>query len=167
MADRVRLDARDIKILSILQREGRISKTELAARVNLSPTPCWERLRRLEAAGIITGYAARLNPALFGPRITVFVQAEIETHRASDFRRFEAAIDRAPEVLECWAVGGGIDYILKVGAADIESYQRFMDGLLAAGVGLKRYFSFLVTKPIKQVEPALHPPEGLTVSGRQ
>jgi Lrp/AsnC family transcriptional regulator, regulator of ectoine-degradation genes len=167
MKDRLRLDDRDLKILAILQKEGRISKTALAERVNLSATPCWERLRRLEEAGIITGYGARLDPTLFGPRTVVFVQAEIETHRASDFARFEAAMHASPEVLECWAVGGGFDYILKVGAADIDAYQRFMDGLLTANVGLKRYFSFLVTKPIKRVEALVDPEEGLSLSGRQ
>jgi Lrp/AsnC family transcriptional regulator of ectoine degradation len=162
MKGTIRLDERDIRMLAILQKEGRISKTELASRVNLSPTPCWERLRRLEAAGIITGYSARLNPDLFGPRTIVFVQAEIESHRAADFQRFEAAAHAAPEIVECWAVGGGFDYILKVVTADIEHYQTFMEGLLAAEVGLKRYFSFLVTKPIKATEPPLAIKEGFT-----
>jgi Lrp/AsnC family transcriptional regulator, regulator of ectoine-degradation genes len=167
MKDSFRLDERDIRILAILQREGRISKTELASRVNLSPTPCWERLNRLETAGVITGYGARLNPEIFGPRTVVFVQAELENHRAADFHRFEAAMHEAPQVVECWAVGGGFDYILKITATDIEDYQRFMDDLLEADVGLKRYFSFLVTKPIKAVDPPLVVEEGLSVPLRK
>jgi Lrp/AsnC family transcriptional regulator, regulator of ectoine-degradation genes len=162
MREGLRLDERDIKMLTILQKEGRISKTALASRVNLSPTPCWERLRRMEDAGVITGYGARLNPDLLGPRTVVFVQAELESHRAADFRRFEAAVDEVPEIVECWAVGGGFDYILKVMTTDIEAYQALMERLLERDIGLKRYFSFLVTKPIKQGEPPLALGEGLS-----
>lgn len=158
MIEGLRLDERDLKIIAILRRDGRIAKTELARRVNLSPTPCWERIRRLEAAGVILGYGARINPALEGPRLITFVQAELEAHRARDFRRFEEAMERAPEVRECWAVGGGVDYILKVATTDIEAYQAFMDKVLAADLGLKRYFSFLVTKPVKTEETLSSPP---------
>ena len=87
-----RLDERDIKILSILQREGRLSKAALAERVNLSSTPCWERLHRLEQAGIIESYGAQISLKAFGPVTVVFVEISIENHRAEDFQRFEQAI---------------------------------------------------------------------------
>lgn len=145
-----RLDDRDIKILSILQREGRITKSALAARVNLSPTPCWERLKRLEMAGIIEGYGAHVSWAVVGVRTIVFVQAELSSHQARDFELFERAIRPVNEVLECWAVGGGFDYLLKIAAANIDQYQRLIDELLKANIGLKRYYTYVVTKRIKE-----------------
>jgi Lrp/AsnC family transcriptional regulator of ectoine degradation len=147
--DGIKLDDRDIKILSILQREGRIPKAALAERVNLSATPCWERLRRLEDAGIIESYQAQISLKAFGPLTMVFVQVELESHRSEDFSRFEKAISALPEFTECWAVGGGIDYICKLVVPHLEDYQLLMDGLLAREIGIKRYYSFVVTAPVK------------------
>ncbi len=148
-ADRPRLDERDIKILSILQREGRISKTALAERVNLSSTPCWERLRRLEDAGIIESYGAHISLTAFGPITIVFVQIEIENHRSEDFTRFERAITDVPQVVECWAVGGGIDYVCKVVVPNLADYQALIESLLGQKIGIKRYYSYVVTAPVK------------------
>ncbi|WP_342773406.1 Lrp/AsnC family transcriptional regulator [Pelagibacterium montanilacus] len=145
----IKLDDRDIKILSILQREGRIPKATLAERVNLTPTPCWERLKRLEHAGIIESYGARVSLRAFGPVTIVFVQIELQSHQTEDFTRFQAAVADMAEIVECWAVGGGIDYMLKVVTRDLEAYQDLIDRLLAAQVGVKRYYSYVVTGAIK------------------
>ena len=145
----VKLDERDIRILSILQTEGRISKAELARRVNLSSSPCWERLQRMEQAGIITGYGAQVALEKLTEHIVVFVTAELENHRAEDFERFEAAIGREPEITECWALGGGYDYLLQVVTRNINSYQRLVDRLLDRKIGLARYFTYVVTKQAK------------------
>lgn len=161
-SERLRLDDRDIKILSILQREGRIPKAALAERVNLSATPCWERLRRLEDAGIIEGYQAQISLKAFGPVTIVFVQVEIENHRSEDFARFERAIAAIPEVVECWAVGGGMDYICKLIVRHLDDYQKLIDRLLAQKIGIKRYYSYVVTQPVK-AEPL---PVGLLAAGR-
>lgn len=147
--DGIKLDDRDIKILSILQREGRIPKAALAERVNLSATPCWERLRRLEDAGIIESYEAKVSLKAFGPITMVFVQVELESHRSEDFARFESAINALPEMVECWAVGGGIDYVCKLVVPHLEDYQSLMDSLLSREIGIKRYYSFVVTAPVK------------------
>jgi Lrp/AsnC family transcriptional regulator of ectoine degradation len=144
-----RLDARDIKILSILQREGRISKTALAERVNLSSTPCWERLKRLEQAGIIESYGAQISLRAFGPLTIVFVEISIENHRRDDFVHFEKAIAAVPEIVECWAVGGGIDYLCKVVVRNIGEYQALIERLLEAQIGIQRYFTYVVTAAIK------------------
>jgi Lrp/AsnC family transcriptional regulator of ectoine degradation len=146
----LKLDDRDLRMLAILQREGRIAKAALAERVNLSPTPCWERLKRLEQAGIIEGYGARVSLKAFGPLAVVFMEAELESHKAADFERFERALQDIPEIVECWAVGGGIDYLLKIVARDVDAYQRLVDRLLTDELGLKRYYSYVVTKPVKQ-----------------
>src|SRR5690606_26099573 len=139
-----------LKILAILQREGRLPKAALAERVNLTPTPCWERLKRLEDAGIIESYGARISLKKFGPLAIVFVQIELDSHRAEDFARFETAIAGIDQIVECWAVGGGIDYLLKVIARDLDAYQTLVESLLAADIGVKRYYSYVVTSPVKQ-----------------
>ncbi|MGB3312788.1 MAG: Lrp/AsnC family transcriptional regulator, partial [Albidovulum sp.] len=137
----MKLDKRDLQILSILSREGRITKSELAARINLSATPCWERLRRLEEAGIITGYRAEIELRKIAPHVTVFVVAELESHRALRMRAFEDAMAAYDEVVACWALGGSFDYLLQVVTRDIDSYQRLIDRMLAEGLGLSRYFT--------------------------
>ena len=146
---RPRLNSRDVRILSILQREGRISKTALAERVNLSSTPCWERLRRLEDAGIIESYGAHISLKAFGPITIVFVEVEIENHREEDFNRFERAIAAVPQVIECWAVGGGIDYLCKVVVPSLVDYQELVEQLLKQKIGIRRYYTYVVTAPVK------------------
>lgn len=146
----LKLDDRDLKILSILRKEGRISKAELAKRVNLTAAPCWERLKRLEKAGIITGYHAEVALKKIAPHIVVFMAVELEGHRAENFQLFERTVDLLDEVVGCWAVGGGFDYIVQIVARDIDSYQRLVDHLLESRVGLVRYFTYVVTKPVKQ-----------------
>ncbi len=147
----IKLDDRDLKILSILQFDGRIAKNQLAAQVNLSPTACWERLKRLEQVGIIEGYGARLCFAELGASATIFMQVELVSHRAEDFERFEKAVLEMDEVLECWAVGGGIDYFLKLVCKGVDAYQRKVDEMLEADIGLRRYYTYVVTKPVKDV----------------
>jgi Lrp/AsnC family transcriptional regulator of ectoine degradation len=146
----LKLDDRDVKILAILAREGRVSKADLARRVNLSAAPAWERMKRLEDGGIITGYHASVALKKLAPHIVVFLAAELESHRAHDFQVFERAIAPLDEVVGCWAVGGGFDYVLQIVTRDIDSYQRLVDHLLEAKAGLSRYFTYVVTKPVKQ-----------------
>jgi Lrp/AsnC family transcriptional regulator of ectoine degradation len=149
----MKLDARDLAILRVLAEDGRITKTALADRVGLSPTPAWERLQRLEKAGVIESYQARIGLKPLGPYVTVFVTAELADHTAASFRRFEDAIARYPEITSCWALGGGQDYLLQVVTRDIDAYQRLIDALLEARIGLARYYSYVVTKAIKSAPP--------------
>ncbi len=143
------LDSVDLKILSTLQKEGRITKVALAEKVNLSPTPCWERLKRLEKAGIIRAYHAEIDLAKLGASTMVLVEVTLKQHRFEDFQVFERAMRRIDEVVECLATGGGIDYVLKVVTKDIDSYQRLMDELLTAEIGIDRYFTYVVTRSVK------------------
>lgn len=143
------LDKREIQILSILSEDGRITKAALADKIGLSPTACWERLKKLERAGLIEGYGARINLKKLAPHITVFVAAEIADHTAACFRNFEAAMQRYDEVVACWALGGGFDYLLQIVTRDIDAYQRLADEMLDAHIGLSRYFTYIVTKPVK------------------
>ncbi len=151
----LKLDDRDLQILAVLAREGRISKAELARRVNLTATPAWERLKRLEAAGAIRGYQAEIALGKLAPHVEIFVTVELESHTPAHFRAFEAAVERQDAIVACWALGGGVDYLLRVIARDIDSYQRLIDALLAGHAGVARYFTYIVTKAVKAGPPPL------------
>ena len=144
-----RLDAVDLKILATLQAEGRITKAALAEAVNLSPTPCWERLKRLEKSGLIRGYHAEIDLEKLGAAATILVEgssSSTATMTSSASRRRIRGVD---EIVECYATGGGIDYLLKVVAPDIDAYQRLIDRLLLAEIGIDRYFTYIVTRAVK------------------
>jgi len=147
-----KLDERDIQILSILQEEGRITKTALADRLNLSLTPSWDRLQRLEEEGIIESYGARLSSPFLKNFHLVITEVELESHKEGQFARFEDAILGFDEVLSCWSVGGGLDYILKILVKDVSDYQDFLKRILKADIGLRRYFSYAVLDKIKDTE---------------
>jgi len=145
----IRLDRYDLAILRILERDGRITKSKLAEAVNLSISPAWERVRKLEESGVIRGYRADVDwpGAVKGSRIVV--EVTLSRHTAPDMRRFEERINAAGEVMQCYATGGGVDYVLHVMARDIDHYQRFIDGLLMEDLGIERYFTYIVTKVVK------------------
>jgi len=144
-----KLDPIDLKILDAIQRDGRITKLALAEQVGLSPTPCWMRLRKLEKAGIVSGYHARVAIRVVAPVATVLMEVTLASHRQADFDRFERVIRDIPEIVACWSVGGGVDYVVKVMARDIDAYQRLVDGLLQREIGIDRYFTYIVTKTVK------------------
>jgi Lrp/AsnC family transcriptional regulator of ectoine degradation len=144
-----KLDAIDLRILDAIQRDGRITKLALAEAVGLSPTPCWMRLRKLEKAGIVTGYHARIAMRQIAPVATVLMEVTLGSHRQADFDRFERAVRDLAEVVACWSLGGGVDYLLKVMTRDIDAYQRLVDELLQRDIGIDRYFTYIVTKTVK------------------
>ncbi len=146
----MKLDAIDLRILDAIQRDGRITKLALAEKAGLSPTPCWMRLRKLEKAGIISGYHAHVALRRVAPVASVMVELTLANHRQADFDRFERAVRDIPEIVCCWSVGGGVDYILKIVAADIDAYQRLIDLLLDRELGISRYFTYIVTKTVKE-----------------
>ncbi len=149
-----KLDTIDLKILAEIQRDGRVTKLALAERVGLSATPCWNRLHRLEAAGLVTGYHARVAVRLLAPMALVFMEVTLGAHRQADFDRFEHAVRGHREIVACWSVGGGLDYLLKVMVPDIDAYQRLVDSLLASDIGIDRYFTYIVTRTVKD-DPVL------------
>jgi Lrp/AsnC family transcriptional regulator of ectoine degradation len=148
-----RLDKIDLSILAALVKNGRLSKSELARRTGLGTTSCWERIQRLEEAGVITGYRAEFSLKALGPTVTVFVMIELGEHRTQDFDQFEREIAKHDEITGCWALGGGYDYLMQVVTRDIETYQLLIDNVLEQRAGVKRYFSYIVTKPVKNAPP--------------
>lgn len=150
-----KLDSFDLAILRTLQENGRMTKVALAEAVHLSPSPCLERLKKLEKAGYITGYRAMVNLRKIAPVTQVHVEVTLTNHQAADFRRFESAVMDIPEIVECSATGGGVDYFMKLVVRDVDAYQRLMDRLLDAAIGIDRYFGYIVTKPVKATAPDL------------
>jgi Lrp/AsnC family leucine-responsive transcriptional regulator len=148
-AEERRLDRIDRRILATLQTDGRISNVALARQVNLSPTPCLERVRRLERAGYVTGYAALLDPAKLGVSLLVFVQVTLDRTTPDVFARFAEAVAPIPEVRECHMVAGGFDYLLKIRVADMEAYRRVLGEGLAAIPGVAQTHSYVVMEAVK------------------
>jgi len=125
------LDHTDKKILSLLQSNARISNAELADRVNLSPTPCLRRMRKLEDRGLIRNYSAILNEKKLGFPVSAYVFVNLEKNTKENGQTFEQAVRLLPEVVECCVVAGRHDYVLKVVARSLEDYDRFMKESLA------------------------------------
>ncbi len=149
------LDATDIRILSAVQKHGQLSKTKLAEIVNLSPTPCLARLDKLKAAGYIRGYHAEIALDKVGDFTQVVVTVSLTHHRKSDFDRFEAFISNLDEITECIATGGGTDYVMKTVNPSLASFQRLMDALLGAELGIDRYMTYIATRTVKSGQPNL------------
>ncbi|TCN29343.1 AsnC family transcriptional regulator [Sinorhizobium americanum] len=142
----MKLDRIDIKILYELQKNGRITNVELAELVNLSPSPCLMRVKKLQAEGYIVGYSAQINIAKLGQTLTVFTEVTLKNHRQIDFARFLAAIEKVDSVVECHLVSGGYDYLLKFVTGGIVEYQTIMERLIDMDVGIDKYFSYVVLK---------------------
>jgi len=148
MVARPKLDRIDIHILAQLQHNGRLANNELAQKVGLSPSPCLARVRRLEQAGYISGTHARLDLAKLTEHITVFTEITLHHHRREDFIKFEQAIRRYDAVQECHLVSGGYDYLLKVITRSVAHYQELIEQMLEHNIGIAKYFSYIVIKPI-------------------
>ncbi len=125
------IDAMDRKILAILQEDCTVPVAEIGKRVGLSTTPCWRRIQRLEAEGVIEKRVALLNPQKIGAGVTVFVTVSTSHHTKDWLERFAAAVRDFPEVAEFYRMSGQIDYMLRVVVPDIESYDAFYKRLIS------------------------------------
>ena len=146
MHDALKLDRIDIRILSHLQRNGRITNVDLADAVGLSPSPCLIRVKRLEKAGFINGYGAYVQLEKLGTMQLVFTQVTLSDHRREDFAKFEAAIRNIDEIVECHLVSGGFDYLLKFVTRSVVHYQTIIEEVLDKNVNIEKYFSYIVIK---------------------
>jgi len=143
---KVKLDRIDIAILANLSQDGRMSNVSLAEAVGLSPSPCLQRVKRLENAGIISGYRARIELAKVVEAVTIFTEVTLVDHRRENFIRFETGIRNVLELQECHLVSGGYDYLLRFLCRSIAQYQEMMEGLLERNLGIAKYFSYIVIK---------------------
>lgn len=145
-----RLDRTDKRILQELQHNGRMSNVELARRVNLSATPCLERVRRLEQAGFIRDYVALLDPQRLELGLLLYVEVTLDRTTPDVFERFKAAIAARPEVQECHMVAGGFDYLVKVRVPDMQAYRAFLGDGLTAAPGVRETHTYVVMEEIKE-----------------
>lgn len=148
MAATPKLDRIDINILASLQAQGNITNVDLAETVGLSPSPCLQRVKRLEKAGYIERYHAVINLRKLTDHVTVFTEVTLADHRHKDFTRFENEIRDHKNVVECHLVSGGYDYLLKFIARGVTQYQEIMEDLLERNLGIDKYFSYIVIKPV-------------------
>jgi Lrp/AsnC family transcriptional regulator len=125
------VDVTDLKILSILQQDSSLPVAEIAARVNLSQTPCWRRIQKLEEAGVIQGRVAILDPDRIGLGLTVFVEIETGDHSREWLDAFADAINTMPEVMEVYRMAGDVDYLLRLAVANMTAYDDFYRRLIA------------------------------------
>lgn len=145
-----KLDAIDLKILDELQRDGRLSNVALARSVGLSPTPCTERVRALAAAGIIAGYAARLDAERLDLGLLVFIEIAIDRTSQDAFDQFAAAMTRIAQVQECYMVAGGFDYLVKVRVPDMAAYREFLGEVLSKIPGIRETHTYAVMERVKE-----------------
>jgi Lrp/AsnC family leucine-responsive transcriptional regulator len=152
------LDRLDRKILSALRRDGRLTMAELAEKVGLSQSPCWTRVKRLEAGGAIEGYVAVLNHKAIGVPNVVFVEVTLDRHDERMLEDFGAALAKIPEVVEAHLVTGEYDYLVKVAVAGTEHYERFLRESLYRIAGIRHSRSTFALRALKSalsVDPLL------------
>lgn len=148
-----KLDRYDRIILKTLQENARASNVELSDKANLSAPQCYRRVRRLEADGIIRGYAAQVDPATIGLGVVAFVNLNIDREQFKNVRSLEKAIRQFPEILECYTISGDFDYLLKVVAADLKSLSAFLTDRLMQVPGVSGVRSMVCLEEIKEASP--------------
>lgn len=144
------MDAIDRKILQVLQSDARASLQEIGKAVGLSPSPCWERIRRMEAHGVIEGYTVRLNPQALGWNDTVLVQVTLDSHSDNTLEKFGDTLAAIPEVVEAFLVSGEYDYLLRVAVRDTRDYERFLRERLYKIRGIRHSKSGFVLRTLKR-----------------
>ncbi len=144
------LDKFDLAILEALQKDARISLQELGKQVGLTSSPCWNRIRRMEEAGVIEGYSVRINPEKIGLTETVILHVTIDSHSDEALFEFGQALEGIPEVLEAFLVSGDYDYYIRVAVEGTRGYERFLRERLYKIPGIRNSKSSFVLRRLKQ-----------------
>lgn len=143
------LDAVDMRILRALQADGRITNQDLAAKCNMSPSSCFERVKRLRESGYITRYTAILDPNKLERALMIFIEVLLDRTTDDVFAAFAEAVRKLPEVMECHMVAGGFDYLLKVRVKDMAAYREFLGGTVVALPGVRETRTYAVLEEVK------------------
>lgn len=149
MSEEIVLDRYSLVILSELQRDSRQTVQQLAERVGLSATPCWKRVKEMEAAGIIRGYTALVDREKVGLHIAVIVEANLTQHSEDVVQRFERAVAESPQIVQCRSTTGQADYIMTVLVPDIKGYERFLHDTIFKLPGVTHVRSSIVLREVK------------------
>ena len=121
-----KLDPIDLKILALIQHDAGLSSAQVAEQVGLSASPCWRRIQRLERDGVIRRRVALLDPERLGLTVVVFASVKLSAHGRTAIPEFEEAVKQHPEVMECYTVSGGVDFLLRIVTENVQSYERFL-----------------------------------------
>jgi len=143
------LDENDWALLRVLQAEPHLSVHELADRINLSHTPCWRRLKRLESKGVIRGRAVLLDAAALNLPITVFAEVKLKQHDEETLGKLEDAVEGRPEIVECFSMSGDRDYIFRIVMQSVEQYEQFLKKTLLHLPGVASINSSFALKCVK------------------
>jgi Lrp/AsnC family transcriptional regulator len=143
------LDATDLAILRLIQADASLSLGDIAKEVGLTQTPCWKRIRRMEETGIITGRVTLVNAEKLGLGISVFVAIETGDHSAAWIESFAKTVADMPEIVECWRLGGDVDYLLRVVVSDMTAYDGFYRKLTARVLSLRKVTSRFAMECVK------------------
>jgi Lrp/AsnC family leucine-responsive transcriptional regulator len=146
----MKLDKTDLRILEVLQRDGRTSVVDLADQIGLSATPCARRIKLLESAGLIQGYAAIVDPKKVGHSIQAIVQVKLEQHTDEIVERFTRTVTERPEVLACYSMTGEMDFVLHIVVRDIEALSEFTLKRLLRIRGVRDVRSSIVLETLKR-----------------
>ncbi len=149
MSEKISLDPHSLLILQELQRDSRQTVQQIAERVGLSPTPCWKRIKEMEATGVISGYTALVNRSKVGLDLLVVVEANLSQHTEELVRQFERAVEATPQIVRCLSTTGQADYILTVLVPGIAEYERFLHAELFKLPGVTHVRSSIVLKEVK------------------
>ncbi|MEO6023401.1 MAG: Lrp/AsnC family transcriptional regulator [Burkholderiales bacterium] len=153
------LDKFDLAILSVLREDARASLQDISARVGLSTTPCWARIKKMESDGVIQGYTVRIDPAAIGFTETVIVQVTLESHNDETLAAFGSALEAIPEVLEAYLISGDYDYYVRIAVRDTRDYERLLRERLYRIPGIRHSKSSFVLRRLKEsVIPLSTPP---------
>jgi Lrp/AsnC family leucine-responsive transcriptional regulator len=144
------MDQFDRKILRVLQADARASLQAIGQAVGLSPSPCWERIRKLELGGVIEGYTVRLNPQALDLNDTVLVQVTLDSHSDNTLEKFGETLAAIPEVIEAYLVSGDYDYLLRVAVKDTRDYERLLREKLYKIKGIRHSKSSFVLRVLKE-----------------
>ena len=146
------LDAGDLRILSVLQTEGRLTNQDLAEKVGMSNSPCWRRVKRLEESGVIKGYQAVLDRRSIGLGVLAFIRVGIDSHSEAEAKRFEKDVLKLDEVVACYSIAGDADFLLQVVARDLDAYAEFAMTVVRRLPRIKEMQTTFVLKEIKPLQ---------------
>ena len=150
MAGVSKINKIDLKILSILQTNARITNQQLAEQVHLSASACLSRVKRLEADGVLKRYVTEINLDRLAPHVEAFTEVTLENHSPDDFKRFNSAIASVAEVTDSYKISGAYDYLLKFVCTDVKSYNTVSESLITNGIGIAKMNTLIILERTKE-----------------
>lgn len=146
----IKLDKTDYKLLALLQEDAKFNVKEIAAKLNMTKTPVYERIKRYEREGLIKNYVAVIDKSMVQTNMVVFCSVSLDSQKLEEIETFSKAVSKLPEVIECYLMGGANDFLLKVVVKDLDAYHQFSSGKLAALPNVDQIRSTFVLNEVKR-----------------